>query len=224
MFVSLGVERRRDSYRRRGILLLRDVDRCQDIVRPITFGDPRCLGRRAGVHCRLQPAPADGERRLPYVLWQLRVRDAGIPVVGRSAADDCRRRGGRPVQGETVSGISVRRHPRGSPGNGRAPSQGEDGRYRLSHARPARAELRRDMTTDPPQSLPSLLHRTLSSQAVTRLAGSRDHGVHRSVKLCLAPESVHGRAASRIEASMRSISWTKRRRVSSLMRWVDRRR
>ncbi len=82
---------------------------------------------------RLQPTPADGERCLPYVLWQLRVRDAGVPVVGRSAAGDRGRRGRRPVQGETVSGVSVRRYPRGSPGNGREPSPREDGRGRLSH-------------------------------------------------------------------------------------------
>jgi NADPH:quinone reductase len=62
---------------------------------------PGLSGRVAGrprADRRLQPAPADGERRLPHVLWQLRFRDAGVPVVGRSAAGDCGRRGGRPVK------------------------------------------------------------------------------------------------------------------------------
>ena len=79
------------------------------------------------------------------------------------------------------------------------------------------------------------LSETISSNAPRSSRNSRRQSPRRkhsaiassiclNFKSCLAPESVHGRAATRIEASIRSISWTKRRRVSSLMRSVDRRR
>ena len=84
-------------------------------------GRPRLPGRVAGrprADRRLQPAAADGERRLPDLLRQLRVREAGLPAVGRAAAGDRGRRGGGPLQGEAVARVPLRGHPGGAPRHG----------------------------------------------------------------------------------------------------------
>ena len=59
---------------------------------------PRLPGRLAGrprADRRLQPAAADGQRRLPDLLRQLRVRHAGLPAFRRAAAGHRGRRGGQ---------------------------------------------------------------------------------------------------------------------------------
>ena len=78
-------------------------------------GRPRLPGRVAGRPCadrRLQPAGADGERRLPDLLRQLRVRQAGLPAVGRAPAGDRGRRGGRPSTRRSRRACSASRRSR----------------------------------------------------------------------------------------------------------------
>ena len=74
-----------------------------DSLAMLRRGRPRLPGRLAGrprADRRLQPAAADGQRRLPDLLRQLRVRDAGLPALRRAAAGDrasrWRRAGCRP--------------------------------------------------------------------------------------------------------------------------------
>ena len=99
---SLGVERVEfegpDLSKR--IAEARQIDAVLDLVGNSTILDSLAMLRRGGRAClaglagrpradrRLQPAAADGERRLPDLLRQLRVRDAGLPAVGRAAPGD----------------------------------------------------------------------------------------------------------------------------------------
>jgi len=50
------------------------------------------LARRSRSDSRLQPAAADGERRLSDFLRQLRVRDPRLSALGRASSKDCRGR------------------------------------------------------------------------------------------------------------------------------------
>lgn len=99
------------------------IDAVLDLVGNSTILDSLAMLRRGGRAClagwlggpradrRLQPAGADGERRLPDLLRQLRVRPAGVPAVGRAVAGDRRRRGGGPLPCEAVARVPVRRDP-----------------------------------------------------------------------------------------------------------------
>ena len=75
---------------------------------------PRLPRRLAGRPCadrRLQPAPADGERRLPDLLRQLRLRNAGLPALGRPAAGDRRDVAAGRLHGEAVARLPLRGDP-----------------------------------------------------------------------------------------------------------------
>jgi NADPH:quinone reductase len=81
-------------------------------------GVPGWLPRRTRSGARLQPAVADAEWGAFQLLRQLRVRNAGLPLVGRAAAGDRRRCGEGPLQGEAYPRVPLRGHPRSASGHG----------------------------------------------------------------------------------------------------------
>src|SRR5215510_14087781 len=68
---------------------------------------PGGLAGRPRADCRLQSAGADGQRRLPHVLRQLRVRHAAVPAVRCAAAADCRPGGGWASPGKAKPGLPL---------------------------------------------------------------------------------------------------------------------
>jgi NADPH:quinone reductase len=79
---------------------------------------PRGLVGRPGADQGLQPALANGERRLPDLLWQLRVRRARLPAVRRAAPGNRAESSVGQAQGEAITRVSLRGDPRGASRHG----------------------------------------------------------------------------------------------------------
>src|SRR3989442_5565708 len=60
---------------------------------------------------QLQPVPANGQRRLPDLLRQFRIRHSAVPPVRCAAPEDCRTGGRRASQGEAKPGVPLRGDP-----------------------------------------------------------------------------------------------------------------
>ena len=138
---KLGAERceieRRDLSKH--IAEAKKIDAVLDLVGNSVLLDSLAMLRRGGRSClaglarrprsssRLQPAAADGERRLSDVLRQLRVRNSGLSALGRPSATDCCGRCGGSARRQTGQDLRVRRDPRSSPRHGRKPSWRQNG-------------------------------------------------------------------------------------------------
>ena len=125
----------------------KQLDAVLDLVGNSTILDSLAMLRRGGRACLagwlgglapikdFNPLLANGERRLPDLLRQLRVRHARLPAVRRAASGNRAASSGGQAQGEAVTRVSLRGDPRGASRHGGQRGRRENGgRPRLTLA------------------------------------------------------------------------------------------